>query len=335
MSLILIKPYYRSEPIRSIAALARSLRFDVDVLEVAAARANSSYRRVIPAPGSTRETFDAQGILKVIHRRIKDTIFVNVEFPDYLQGSLKQRDYVSNARKHVNQQILICEDVKKFFPSVLASKVEDVWCAFFGFSLPVAQLLTQLTTKDGSLPQGAITSSYLANLVLWRDEPLLHAKMAEKGITYSRYVDDMVMSSKKYLSKSEQAWAIAQVYGMLRKNSLSAGRNKHEIFSATKPMIATKLIVNRKPSLPHKKRSKIRAQIRQLEQCAESGSQNDALRELAGKASQSVGQLGRFHPNEAGHLKERIQAVRNTLSMSTEGSFAACSPLMPIAHDFL
>lgn len=334
MNLTLTKPSYRCEPIRNVAALSRALRFEESVLIEAAAKANVSYRRVRPEPGSTRETFDALGVLKIIHRRIKDTIFSKVEFPEYLQGSLKQRDYVSNARKHTNQQILICEDVKKFFPSVRADKVNDVWSAFFGFSIPVAELLTQLTTKDDSLPQGAITSSYLANLVLWRDEPLLQAKMADKGITYSRYVDDMVMSSKRYLIKSEQAWAIEQVYGMLRRNGLSAGRNKHQIFSATKPMIATKLIVNRKPSLPHKKRSAVRAQVRQLEQSAQTAPDLVALVELANKASQRVGQLGRFHPNEACQLKARIQAVRGALlnDIQATQSFVTSSVLADVSE---
>ena len=314
MSLIVIKPSYLcDEPIRNFAALARALRLEEVVLQDAAVMANSSYRRVVPAPGSTRETFDALGILKVIHRRIKDKIFAKVQFPDYLQGSVKHRDYVSNARKHTNQKILICEDVKKFFPSVQAGNIEDVWCAFFAFSQPVAKLLTQLTTKDGSLPQGAITSSYLANLVLWRDEPLLHAKMGQKGITYSRYVDDMVMSSKTHLTKSEQKWAIAQVYGMLRKNGLCASRKKHKIFSATMPMIATKLIVNRKPSLPRRKRSQVRAQVRQLEQSFSTTNTPEKLTDLSNKASQRVGQLGRFHPNEASKLRNRIKAVREIL----------------------
>ncbi len=313
MNLIPIKPSYRCEPIRNIAALGRALGFDQSVLEGVAESANTSYRRVAPKPGSTRETNDALGILKVVHRRIKDVIFAKVDFPDYMQGSLKGRDYVSNARKHTNQQLLICEDVKKFFPSVKAAKVEDVWCGFFGFSPPVARLLTQLTTKDGSLPQGAITSSYIANLVLWRDEPLLHAKLASRGINYSRYVDDMVMSSKKHLSKSDQTWAIGLVYGMLRRNDLSAGRSKHEIFPASKPMIATKLIVNKKPSLPPKKRSQIRAQVRQLEQRLEENCESSMLVELANRASQSVGQLGRFHSTEASKLKGRVQAVRGGL----------------------
>jgi len=153
----------------------------------------------------------------------------------------------------------------------------------------------------------------LANLVLWRDEPLLHAKLAARGITYSRYVDDMAMSSASHLSKEMQTWVIAQVYGMLRRNGLNAGRAKHEIFSASVPMIATKLIVNNKPSLNQKKRSQVRAQVRQLEMAQLSGAGTEIVRQLATKAAQRVGQLGRFHDTQARHLKTRVRAVREVL----------------------
>ena len=313
MGLYLSKPIYRCNAIRSVPALARALRLDVPALIGAAEAANGNYRVVPPEPGSTRQTFDALGLLKEIHRRIKVTVFANVDFPEYLHGSLKGCDYVTNASLHTNKRLLICEDVKKFFPSVGAAFVEDVWCGFFGFSPAVAKVLTKLTTKDGSLPQGAITSSYLANLVLWRDEPLLHAKLASRGITYSRYVDDMAMSSANYLSTEKQTWAIAQLYGMLRRNGLNAGRAKHEIFSSSEPMIATKLIVNRKPALDQKKRSQVRTQVRQLEIAHAGGADSDAVRALATKASQRVGQLGRFHKTQAGRLKARIGAVREAL----------------------
>lgn len=313
MALSLSKPSYRGKPIRSIPALARALWLDVPVLIEAADAANRNYRVVRPKLGSTRQTFDALGLLKEIHRRIKLAFFDNVQFPAYLHGSLKGCDYVTNALLHTNKKLLICEDVKSFFPSVGAAFVEDVWCGFFGFSPAVAKLLTKLTTKDGALPQGAITSSYLANLVLWRDEPLLHAKLASRGITYSRYVDDMAMSSVTYLSKETQTWAIAQLYGMLRRHDLKAGRAKHEIFSASEPMIATKLIVNRKPALAQKKRSQVRAQVKQLEIAHAEGADANTVRALATSAAQSVGQLGRFHKTQAGSLKARIGAVREAL----------------------
>lgn len=313
MDLYLSKPSYRCKPIRSIAALARALKSSDAELTDLAARANQSYRAVKPKPGSKRQTFDALGALKTIHRRIQIVIFNQVIFPEYLHGSLKGCDYVTNASLHINKQLLICEDVKQFFPSVSAANVHDVWCAFFGFSSDVATLLTQLTTKDGALPQGSITSSYLANLVLWRDEPLLHAKLAARNITYSRYVDDMAMSSQNHLSKEMQTWVIAQVYGMLRRNGLSAGRGKHEIFSASEPMVATKLIVNRKPSLHQQKRSQVRAQVRQLEIAHSSDADSDMLREQATEAAQRVGQLGRFHGKQALHLKSRVRAILDSL----------------------
>lgn len=313
MALLLNKPSYPCKPIKSIAALARTLRLDEQVLISVAERADTSYRTVRPKPGSTRQTFDAKGVLKEIHRKIKERFFLKVQFPDYLHGSLKGCDYVTNASLHTNKQILICEDVRSFFPSVKADRVEDVWRNFFHFSEEVSRLLTALTTKDGALPQGAITSSYLANLVLWRDEPLLQAKLAALGITYSRYVDDMVLSSSVHLTKAEQSHLIAQVYGMLRKNGLSAKRQKHEVFSATEPMIATKLIVNKKPSLDPRKRSQIRAQVHQLELAQKAGEDTRIIRDLANKAAQRVGQLGRFHPREAEQLRARIRAVRDVL----------------------
>lgn len=313
MSLYLSKPTYPDSPVRSVSTLAKALRTNEGFLKDLASRANSLWRTVQPKPGSNRQTFDAIGPLKQIHRLLKQTFFRKVHFPPYLQGSVKDCDYVSNATLHQGKQMLICEDVKSFFPSVKAEFVKDVWCGFFGFSPEVSELLTLLTTKDGQLPQGAITSSYLANLVMWRREPLLHAKLAEKGITYSRYVDDMCMSSKGYLDKETQTWVIAQVYGLLSSHGLRAGRNKHEIFSASKPMIATKLIVNQKPSLPQEKRSRIRAQVKHLEIALEKNLPPDELRALANKASNLVGQLGRFHPTEADLLRKRIKKVRDAI----------------------
>lgn len=312
MNLSLSKPRYPSEPIRSTAALSRALGFDITVLEAIAAKASQSYRPVKPKPGSTRETFDAQGRLKEVHQRIKDRILAKVYYPEYLQGSLKGRDYVTNARLHTNKKILICEDVKKFFPSLQADKVQDVWNGLLGFSVEVSTLLTTLTTKDGALPQGAITSSYLANLVLWRDEPLLQAKLEKIGVTYSRYVDDICMSSAIAVDKHTQKEMISLVYGMLRRNKLSASRKKHQVFTAGRQMVATKLIVNSKPSLQQKKRSQIRAQVFQLEMLQRNGASLDEVLNAANEAAQQAGQLGRFHPLEAQRLKQRIQVVRST-----------------------
>ncbi len=86
MDLYLIKPRYRSNPVKSIAALARGLRWDAQLLVELADRANGMWRTVKPKPGSTRQTFDAMGQLKEIHQRLKLNVFSKVDFPEYLQG---------------------------------------------------------------------------------------------------------------------------------------------------------------------------------------------------------------------------------------------------------
>lgn len=272
-------------------------------------QASSLYRSVKLKTG--RQTFDAKAPLKPAHARIKTALLSHVVFPRYLTGSLKGSDYKVNAELHKNQAVLICEDVKGFFGAVSAERVFDIWRNFFNFPEAVAKVLTSLTVKDGALPQGAIPSSYLANLALWRDEPLLQAKMEAAGIIYSRYVDDIAMSSKVVLSTSRKTALISDVYGMLRRNGLSAKREKHEIFPATRPMIITKLIGNRKASLTPEKRSNIRAAVHHAERLAATpGVKPDIALDALNKAANQVGHLGRFHPNLSEPLRQRISLAR-------------------------
>ena len=313
MSLHLLKPIYPLKPIRSRQILAKALQTDVVALESIANRAESLYREVKLKIGSTRQVFDAKHELKSVHMKIKREILSRVIFPEYLTGSLKSRDYKTNAELHTNQAVIICEDVKGFFGAVSAEKVYDIWLGFFNFPPNVASLLTRLCTKDGALPQGGIPSSYLANLALWRDEPLLHAKLNAEGIVYSRYVDDIAMSSKAALSTESKTKLIADVYGMLARNGLAAKREKHEIHPATRRMVATKLVINRKASLTPQRRANARVAIFQVEQLAASDAPTQQVLEAMHRAANRLGLLGRFHPNLAAPLKARLEKVRGDL----------------------
>ena len=312
MSLNLVKPIYPFRPIGSLSTLASMMRMPERDMVRLASQANGMYRPVKLKTG--RQTFDANAPLKFVHARIKATLLDHVVFPWYLTGSLKGRDYKVNAELHKDQAVVICEDVKGFFGAVSDERVFDIWRHFFNFPLNVSEILTSMTVKDQGLPQGAIPSSYLANLALWRDEPLLQAKMAASGVIYSRYVDDIAMSSKNSLTQGQKTELIATVYGMLLRNGLSAKREKHEIFPATRRMITTKLIVNRKASLLPAQRSNVRAAVREVELLV---AQPDVEVSLAWKAlnlaANRVGQLGRFHQNLAEPLRQRLQVVREML----------------------
>lgn len=281
-----------------------------------AAQADSLYRKakqMVKPDGSLRQPFDALPPLKPIHRRIKDRILKRVEFPEYLTGSLSGRDYRTNAALHSGAKIVICEDIERFFPSTSRERILDIWLNFFCFSEDMANLLTSLTTKDGSLPEGAITSSYLANLAFWNQEPRLQAQLAQKNIVYSRYVDDISVSSKQFMPKDEQTALIAQVYGMLKRHGYKAKRRKHEIFTSGQRMLTTKLMVNRKPALLLKERQNIRAAVHALEQRIASGERGSEIKTELNRVTSRVGRLGTLHPTEAIPLKLRLRNVRQFL----------------------
>jgi hypothetical protein len=215
---------------------------------------------------------------------------------------------------HAGAKTLISEDVAKFFPNTTASIVQSIWSDFFRFSPEVSHLLTQLTSKDGCLPQGAVTSSYLANLAFWNREPALQRRLAAQGITYTRYVDDVTVSARRQLSNEEIATCIAQVYGMMFGTGMKPKRSKQQIGRGAGQLLATKLVVNQHPALPAAERQAIRAAVHQLEIKALNGDLTSVTRADLNSVAGRVGWLRRMHPREGGQLKARVTKLRAILT---------------------
>lgn len=309
---------YKADPIRSQAVLAVALGVSERDLLRLSNQADDLYRKAKPIKkpdGSFRQPFDALPRLKHVHKRIKERLLVNVHFPVYLTGSLPGKSPKANASFHVGAKIVICEDVQKFFPSTRSTLVHDIWLGFFGFSPDVAALLTKLTTRFGTLPEGAITSSYLANLVFWRLEPALQAALSLRGIAYSRYVDDISVSSKKFLLDADKTQAISEVYTMLGRLAYTAKRKKHEMQTSGHQMFATKLMVNRRVAIPHSERHKLKSAVFQIERKFEQGARGPELFEELNRTTNRVGRLGQFHSQEAMKLKERLKKIRRLLAI--------------------
>jgi hypothetical protein len=308
--------FYSKKPIRNIAALALALKLEPNVLSDIAANAELLWKppyELRKDDGSSRIVFDAKAKLKAVHKRIYTEILSKVIYPTFITGSVKGFDYSSNAAIHTNKAIVITEDIKSFFPNTKIEVIHDIWHKFFNFSEDVATLLTKLTTKDGGLPQGGICSSYLANLVFWDIESELHFSLKEKGIDYSRYVDDITISSKSPLSNTSKKESISAIYGLLYKKGYKPKRSKHEIQTQHKPMIVTKLVVNDKISLSRKERNNIRAAVHQIETRINNGERGHIVANDLTKTSGRVGMLGRFHKREGSELKKRLKTLRKLL----------------------
>jgi hypothetical protein len=316
-------PRYPFSAIHGLGALSKALGVHPNRLLKCASNAENMYRIAkceSKQDGTTRQTFDALPALKAIQIKIKERILQQTIFPTYLQGSLRGCSPRTNAELHTKAKITFAEDISKFFPSASLVLVRTVWERLFGFSSDVSALLTALTTKDGGLPQGAVTSSYLANLMFWKYEPSLVRRFASRGLRYSRYVDDITVSSVKRIPANEKTEVIAQIYGMLLHHGFKPNRKKQEITSSEKSMRTTKLVHHSRVSLPNNERQKIRAAVFALE-CllTKDGPSASFTKELASVATR-VGRLGSFHKAEAIALKKRLATVRLIIASGREKS---------------
>lgn len=132
--------------------------------------------------------------LKVIQKRIHRNILAEIKMPEYAFGSVKKKDNILNAKKHQGKKYKLTTDIRNFFPSISHSQVFAMFRKN-GFSPTVSKILTQLTTYKGKIPQGAPTSSTIANLVMIKTGNKLNRFAKENNMTFTSYVDDLTFSS--------------------------------------------------------------------------------------------------------------------------------------------
>lgn len=133
--------------------------------------------------------------LRSIQEGIQKNILSKMPLPNVVMGGVKKRDNILNAKVHQGNKYKFATDLKSFFPRISNKMVFDMFLSN-GFSGKIASLLTKLTTYKGNLPQGAPTSTAIANLVFAKTDVQLMAYCAPKGICYTRFVDDLFFSAK-------------------------------------------------------------------------------------------------------------------------------------------
>ncbi len=307
-------------PIAKVSSLASLLSIKESSLLYIAENADRFYRpgkSIRKRNGQLRQTHDAARPLKNIHGMIKNRIFRKVDYPYYIQGGIadpaQPRSCRTHAGIHSAKKLIITEDIKDFFPNASEEIVKNVWQYCFRFSPEIADILTRLTTYRNHLPQGWKTSSYLANLAFWDAEPDLVFSLEQQGYSYSRYMDDVTVSSGHRMNDKQKHDVISRIYAMLFSRGFAPKRSKHEILGRRQPMTVTGLVVNgRKPTVPKRRRKGVRAGIFRLGK-EPIGNRSDAdYRKRWERLSGEVGYISTYHPGESEKLRASLREIRPT-----------------------
>jgi len=162
--------------------------------------------------------------------------------PDYITAFTPRSNIVKNAEFHTHKDVVMCIDIKDFFPSIGAGRVFKIF-ENLGYKKDICHLLTTLTTHKGRLIQGAPTSPALANLALLNMDRGLK-KVADKfEFTYTRYADDLIFSGNN-MNKKAVYKMLSIAKSFIKSNKLQVNEVKTKVYWKTGGQIVTGLVVN-------------------------------------------------------------------------------------------
>jgi RNA-directed DNA polymerase len=194
-----------------------------------------SYYRTFSIPkrkGGFREIATPYPILLQAQRWILENILELLHVHDCAHGFIKRRSILSFAKPHLNKRALLHADIQNFFPSIRLNRIYGVFSEV-GFPPNVSYILSRLCCLQGVLPQGAVTSPYLSNIVATSLDRRLSGLAKEHDLSYTRYADNLVLSGDRvppYMLDTVQGILLDEGFLLnADKSFLSTGRGRRVI----------------------------------------------------------------------------------------------------------
>ncbi len=116
------------------------------------------------------------------------------------------RSIVNATTKHKNSNWFLKIDLKNFFPNCTPQFINRELSHVYPFNLlseDARHAVTRLITYKEGLPQGAPTSPIFSNLVMTRFDYKLQKYIYAHNMVYTRYADDLIISSFDPFSKDK------------------------------------------------------------------------------------------------------------------------------------
>ena len=232
--------------------------------------------------GSDRHISAPDPELKEIQSRLSDLLqdcLNNIrenskEDNNFSHGFERNRSIITNAEKHKSKKWVLNIDLSNFFDEFNFGRVRGYSLKNKNFSLnkELSTLIAKIACHQDKLPQGSPCSPVITNLILVSLDRRLSNLCNRVGCTYTRYADDITISTNKKefprnIIKSHNENSI-DLNKKFLKEIISSGfqinLNKLRLFDRKCRQEVTGLTVNRFVNVDNKYAKKIRAMAHSL-----------------------------------------------------------------------
>jgi hypothetical protein len=265
---------------KELSSIEKDLGFPIKTLYGLSNNLEKHYHNVfIPKSDGTKRKLSVPDlILKNVQRSIVDNILAYYPISKYATAYKVGSSVQKNARPHVNKKKILKLDIEGFFDNIIYSRVKDVVFYEDKFSEPIRILLTMLCYYRESLPQGAPTSPAITNIIMYDFDEKIGEYCAEKGVSYTRYCDDMTFSGE-----FDEKEIITLVREELRKLGLFLKNRKTALINNSKRQTVTGIVVNKKINLTKEYKKKIRQEVYYIEKFGlENHAKNQGITDVNG-----------------------------------------------------
>jgi RNA-directed DNA polymerase len=226
--------------------------------------------------------------LKAMQRKLVDVLIEKLPVSDVAHGFRKGRNVRTGAEPHLGRRVLLRIDLKDFFPTVTFARVRGLLIAY-GYGYRVATTLAVLMTEAQRQPvelngviyhvpvgarhcvQGAPTSPGLCNAILLRLDRRLTGLAKKRGLTYTRYTDDLTFSGDVDTDTIHRFRTAATK--LIEAEGFFVNPHKVRIMRQAARQSVTGVVVNKVLGLSRKERRKIRAMIHNAKRTGENSPQ--------------------------------------------------------------
>lgn len=186
----------RLPAIEGLSDLSQQLGLSAQLLHKLYTRPELFYRRarISKKTGGFRVVYCPAKNLKAVQAWILRNILQAPKPEPSATAYLPGANAKNNAEAHKGNKYFLCMDIKDFFPSIPYRYVYSIFHAL-GYKPHASHILTCLCTRKGGVPQGAVTSPAISNLVCIRLDRRISRYVGARNITYTRYADDITLSS--------------------------------------------------------------------------------------------------------------------------------------------
>ncbi|MBA1204163.1 RNA-directed DNA polymerase [Pseudomonas capeferrum] len=213
--------------------------------------------------------------LKDLQKRFADLVEQNYKPRACVFAYVKDKGIVEHATTHVGQRWLLRLDLKDFFHTISIVRVSGVLRrAPYNFAESPANTAARLCTLGRRLPQGSPASPVLSNILCRGLDYKLKEIAATNKCYYTRYADDIFISTNGSAFPSSIAVrsedGSAELSDTIKKIITEAGFNinldKTILRKRSERQLVTGVVVNRKLSVPKEYIKSIRAALYAWEQ---------------------------------------------------------------------